>query len=577
MSQYFQGDPEFAGKKNYKIFFTKDPPMQAMQAIPVAPQPAAPPAEPPATRQTAHGDHFSRHLNDARRHADKPEHTSKKTGSNANTPEKRVSGEHNTSDKKAAQTNKAEKSTPDQTAHTVHSDNGKNEDEHVGGSDKDLLQQVLRNSHLVHQSPETGPSVTIGEPVSSGDNAPLILKVGDSISIQNGGATAPVQDKESIVATLLGKVTGEQDNTSAHPSNTSTQQESIVVEHWQAQFSYTTGANQGKDGKFSQVKQETSGMTLTAQVVQTHVITTKEQTAIGTPISGNTQMKVLAVHINTNSKQSEHVTAQVVQTQVTPVGDQNVAQAHGTHGTGLEAPATPQDANSNYIHSNLPGVKTITDSEASSGNEQQPGQGDQGPTKNSVLTPDLQPPFSQAGSDVPLVFSLDQTTTQAGQVSGLDNPGSLSLHLPSGIEIPHSQIIDQVTGHFAVNRSLESGTITMRLHPAELGELRMEIKVEQDNIKAHITAQNPQVQDILDRNLPRLREALQQQGMNLAHMQVSVATDSGNSQLFQEQFNQRQFENPGRSNRDPVSFSLPEEDRESPLSVDPDQNLSVHI
>ncbi|HHL34715.1 MAG TPA: flagellar hook-length control protein FliK [Desulfobulbaceae bacterium] len=532
MSQYFQGDPEFAGKKNYKIFFTKDPPMQAMQAIPVAPQPAAPPAEPPATRQTAHGDHFSRHLNDARRHADKPEHTSKKTGSNANTPEKRVSGEHNTSDKKAAQTNKAEKSTPDQTAHTVHSDNGKNEDEHVGGSDKDLLQQVLRNSHLVHQSPETGPSVTIGEPVSAGDNAPLILKVGDSISIQNGGATAPVQDKESIVATLLGKVTGEQDNTSAHPSNTSTQQESIVVEHWQAQFSYTTGANQGKDGKFSQVKQETSGMTLTAQAVQT---------------------------------------------QVTPVGDQNVAQAHGTHGTGLEAPATPQDANSNYIHSNLPGVKTITDSEASSGNEQQPGQGDQGPTKNSVLTPDLQPPFSQAGSDVPLVFSLDQTTTQAGQVSGLDNQGSLSLHLPSGIEIPHSQIIDQVTGHFAVNRSLESGTITMRLHPAELGELRMEIKVEQDNIKAHITAQNPQVQDILDRNLPRLREALQQQGMNLAHMQVSVATDSGNSQLFQEQFNQRQFENPGRSNRDPVSFSLPEEDRESPLSVDPDQNLSVHI
>ena len=508
-----------------------------MQTIPVTPQPAAPPAEPPATRQTAQGDHFSKHLNDARRHADKPEHATKKTGDNANDSAKKITGEHNTSSEKTAQTNKMEKPASDQAAYTVHSDSGKKEDVQVDGSDKDLLQQVLRNSHLVNQSAETGPSITIGEPISAGDDAPIILKVEDSISIQNGGVTPPVQDKESIVAAVLGKVTGEQDNTSAHTSaqqaQTGTQQESIVVEHWQAQFSYTTGADQGKNGKFSQVKQETSGMTLTAQAVQT---------------------------------------------QVTPVGDQSTARAHGTPGTGLEAPGTPQDANSNFIHSNLPGVKTITDAQTSSGNEQQPGQSDQGPAKNSVLTPDLQTPVSQAGPDVPLVFSLDQTGTQAGRVSGLDNPGSLSLHLPSGVEIPHSQIIDQVTGRFALNRSLESGTITMRLHPAELGELRMEIKVEQDNIKAHIIAQNPQVQDILERNLPRLREVLQQQGMNLAHMQVSVTTDGGgNSQLFQEQFNQRQFENPGRSNTSRVSFSLPEEDQESPLSVDPNQNLSVHI
>ncbi|RUM35837.1 MAG: hypothetical protein DSY57_06445, partial [Desulfobulbus sp.] len=161
---------------------------------------------------------------------------------------------------------------------------------------------------------------------------------------------------------------------------------------------------------------------------------------------------------------------------------------------------------------------------------------------------------------------------------GLDNPGSLSLHLPSGIDIPHSQIIDQVTGHFALNRSLKSGSITMRLHPVELGELRMEIKVEQDNIKVHITAQNPQVQDILDRNLPRLREVLQQQGMNLAHMQVSVATDGGgNGRLFHEQFNQKNFESPGRSKTGRVAFSLPEEEQKSSPAVDPDQNLSVHI
>ncbi|HHB77200.1 MAG TPA: flagellar hook-length control protein FliK [Desulfobulbus sp.] len=520
--------------------------MQAMQAIPVAPQPTAPPAEPPATHQTTHGDHFSKHLNDARNHAAQPEHAAKKADDNANDLETRVSGEHTPSGEKTAQTDKAQKSASDQAAHTVHSENGKKEDEQADGSEKDLLQQVLGNSPFVQQPGENGPGIINEQAISAETEIPIIVKVENSISIQNTEPTPPVQDKESIVAAVLGKVTGEQttagaqiSDTPAQQVQTGTQQESIIVERWQAQFTYsaTTTAVQGKNGKFSQTnfsqtKQETIGMTISAQAVQA---------------------------------------------QVTPVGDQTT-RGHGTPGTGLEAPGTPQDANSNFIHSNLPGVKTVTDADTASGNNPQSGQSEQGPAKNTILTPEMQTSVSQAGSDVPLVFSLDQATTQTGQVSGLDNPGSLSLHLPSGIEIPHSQIIDQVTGHFALNRSLESGTITMRLHPAELGELRMEIKVEQDNIKAHITAQNPQVQDILDRNLPRLREALQQQGMNLAHMQVSVATDGGgNSQLFQEQFNQNYFEKSGRSKTARVAFSLPEEEQESSLTVDPDQNLSVHI
>ncbi len=511
-----------------------------MQFIPVAPQPAAPPAEPPATHQATHGDHFSKHLNDARRHADKPEHAAKKADDHANKSEKGVTGDHPTSGKQTTRTDKAEKATSHQAAQTVHPENGKNEDTQADGSEKDLLQQVLGNASFVQQPAENGSGVTNEQAISAGTETPVIVKVENSISVPNTEPTPPVQDKESIMAALLGKVTGDQatagSDTPALQAQTDSQQKSIIIEHWQAQFSYTTGANKGKNGKFSQVKQETAGMTLSTQTVQA---------------------------------------------QVTPVGEQTT-RGHGTPGTGLEAPGTPRDANANFIHSNLPGVKTVTDTDTASGNTPQSGQGEQGPAKNTISTPDMPTPVSQAGSDVPLVFSLDQPTTQtgqvSGQVSGLDNPGSLSLHLPSGIDIPHSQIIDQVTGHFALNRSLESGTITMRLHPAELGELRMEIKVEQDNLKVHITAQNPQVQDILDRNLPRLREVLQQQGMNLAHMQVSVATDGGgNGQLFQEQFNQRQFDNPGRSNTSRVSFSLPEEDQESSPGVDPDQNLSVHI
>ena len=497
--------------------------MQAMQIIPVAPQSAAPHADHPAARHSS-SDHFSQHLDKARKRADKPGHDAKRTGNSGRDHEKKTGDSRHSSDENSVQADRTGKADCDQTSPANHLEDGKDENERGSGNNNDLTQQAERNSLPGHRTTGTDREI------------PIILKIDNSTSIQDTALSASARNRESTVAAVLNKVTGEQGDTTTPRTTetipqgqTGTGQKPFVVEHWQAQFSYTTGADQGNNGKFSRAQQDTSGMTITAQA------------------------------------------------EVAAVGDRNLAPAHGTPGTGLQAPATPQDANSNYIHSNLPGVTTSADSDAATGNKQQAGQGDQGAAKDSMQTPDLQMPANRNGEDVPLVFSLDQTSARTGQVSGQGNAGSLSLHLPSGIEIPHSQIVDQVTGHFAVNRNLESGSVTIRLHPAELGELRMEIKVEQDNIKAHITAQNPQVQEILDRNLPRLREALQQQGMNLEQMQVSVATDGGNSQLFQEQFNRRQFENPDRSNRARVSFSLPEEDQEGPLPVDPEQNLSVHI
>jgi flagellar hook-length control protein FliK len=63
----------------------------------------------------------------------------------------------------------------------------------------------------------------------------------------------------------------------------------------------------------------------------------------------------------------------------------------------------------------------------------------------------------------------------------------------------------------------------------------MEIKVNQDNIKAHIIAQNPQAQEMIDRHLPRLREALAQQGLHLQQVEVTLAAhDNTGGERFQE-------------------------------------------
>lgn len=202
------------------------------------------------------------------------------------------------------------------------------------------------------------------------------------------------------------------------------------------------------------------------------------------------------------------------------------------------------DANSNSIRSNLPkdmpdrgaeqnsgqpAVSTPRPQQgvAAAGDSAQPGQtfAEQTVLQNNQPTtsPDSQPLiFAQ-----PVTSSLSSTATTPGQ--------STVYHLASGLMVPEGTVVDQMIAHFAINKRFDTGEVTLRLHPQELGEIRMAIKVEQDNVKAHIIAQNPQAQEMIDRHLPRLREALEQQGLNLHQIEVTVAAhDNAGGERFQD-------------------------------------------
>ena len=235
-----------------------------------------------------------------------------------------------------------------------------------------------------------------------------------------------------------------------------------------------------------------------------------------------------------------------------------------------------QDINSSYIHANLPNQATQGDTEPN--NDHQPGndKGRNGSDLRSSGEQIRQQPTSLHAGDQPLVFSLDQAGGASAATGQQQAPLSTSMHQAPGLPVNEAHVMDQVIHHFGGSRHLESGTVVLRLHPQELGELRMEIKVEQDNIKAHITTNNPQVQDILDRHLPRLREALEQQGMNLEQMRISVAQgDTSNTQLFQEHRGHQQAQRPVRGpGPRQAAFTIPEDEPEFGLAGD-DRNLSI--
>ncbi|GAA3715287.1 hypothetical protein GCM10022421_23520 [Oceanisphaera sediminis] len=68
-----------------------------------------------------------------------------------------------------------------------------------------------------------------------------------------------------------------------------------------------------------------------------------------------------------------------------------------------------------------------------------------------------------------------------------------------------------------VSQNLQEAEI--RLDPSNLGGLRIQVKMEQGEVQVQFLASHPQARELLDQALPRLRDMLSQQGLNLSQNQ----------------------------------------------------------
>jgi hypothetical protein len=160
-------------------------------------------------------------------------------------------------------------------------------------------------------------------------------------------------------------------------------------------------------------------------------------------------------------------------------------------------------------------------------------------TSLGAASPSLQAPGSH-----PLTPALVQD-------SALSAPAARMMQLASGLQLAENQLVGQVVSHLAGSSDGESGRIRLRLHPAELGSVRLDLIVEGDRVRAHLQAQTQQVQEVLGRHLPQLREALQQQGLIVDEFRVDVQTSQDQSAARDFAWQQSQQREP--SARTPVA------------------------
>ncbi|CAK2854012.1 flagellar hook-length control protein FliK [Vibrio crassostreae] len=96
-------------------------------------------------------------------------------------------------------------------------------------------------------------------------------------------------------------------------------------------------------------------------------------------------------------------------------------------------------------------------------------------------------------------------------------------------ELANEQVAEKV--QMMMSKNLKN--LDIRLDPPELGQMKIRMTMNNDVANVHFTVSNQQARDVIEQTLPRLREMLAQQGMQLADSSVQQQ----NSGQGQERYN----------------------------------------
>ncbi|EKQ5902441.1 flagellar hook-length control protein FliK [Vibrio parahaemolyticus] len=125
-------------------------------------------------------------------------------------------------------------------------------------------------------------------------------------------------------------------------------------------------------------------------------------------------------------------------------------------------------------------------------------------------------PESQYGLAGQLQAAAGQQGVAAQQQTRAEAAQQAQLPLQLTKELANEQVAEKV--QMMMSKNLKN--LDIRLDPPELGRMQIRMTMNNDLANVHFTVTNPQTRDIIEQTLPRLREMLAQQGMQLADSSV---------------------------------------------------------
>lgn len=229
------------------------------------------------------------------------------------------------------------------------------------------------------------------------------------------------------------------------------------------------------------------------------------------------------------------------------------------------------DINGQYLDAKI--QKSSLNVEQQTGQQQLDTKED--PASQSQLLASSAKPLNSSGESVfPTTVANILAENPDQQITSSAKPILSSLSTP----VYDDDIMLQVIQKFRSTPQLLNNKLVMKLHPAELGDMKVDIQLKGGTINANIVVQSQQVLEILEKNMPKLRNLIEQQGVTIGDITVKLDSDVlADYNLFQQQFsNEEKSSSFKKSAKSPESFDLSLEDTENE-KVTPKSGVNVKV
>ncbi|KGY13824.1 flagellar hook-length control protein FliK [Vibrio tubiashii] len=128
---------------------------------------------------------------------------------------------------------------------------------------------------------------------------------------------------------------------------------------------------------------------------------------------------------------------------------------------------------------------------------------------------------------------------QLAQASGQQGPGALGQVRAEQAAQPPLQLNREMAGEQLAERvqmmmSKNLKNIDIRLDPPELGRMQIRMNMNGDAATVHFTVANQQARDVIEQSMPRLREMLAQQGVQLGESSVQQQASGQQQRRYAE-------------------------------------------
>jgi len=172
-------------------------------------------------------------------------------------------------------------------------------------------------------------------------------------------------------------------------------------------------------------------------------------------------------------------------------------------------------------------------------------------------------PEQNAQAKLPDHLQPSGLTAQGVALAEVPQPEAKPANLKSAL---HESVLSQIKDGVVSHDGKGNGQMSIRLNPGELGELKIQVRMEDNRLRVEVQADNRMVKDLLMNNLESLKEALSGKNFTMEGFDVSTGGGGFNSPLPEQKGGSRQQSMrfakagyPGQEERQ-VNYSTPDGD-----------------